>query len=349
MSGLPEFEPDPFTLELLQQEHENGTWIGRRLLAVANRIRDRGGCEDDYRRWVLSSGLWLSYTSSTGDSGAAQRRNLGTAWDRSTRSKPFELDDALSALLDRIATGYWTGKAGSRNREVALAFVRFCRDRNCFTRTISCYELSKHTSGLSPNVVYKGLRDLVLLGLLTKVDRTDRRVSSRSTSRYRINLDWKAPRSGGSVPSPGGYCGTDIRSTSNSSLSPERNSATGDLWSSRGLGLTAGRVYEALTDEPASINELSKRAGLTYYQTRRALVKLADHCLAGLLPGRPVRYFKVETPLGVVADMLGCTGYVDHVIGQTEARQHANRVGYPSSYSTREPETRDSGDPFIGF
>jgi hypothetical protein len=34
-----------------------------------------------------------------------------------------------------------------------------------------------------------------------------------------------------------------------------------------------------------------------------------------------------------VAGMLGCTGYVDHVISKTEARQDANRIGYPSAYS----------------
>jgi hypothetical protein len=46
----------------------------------------------------------------------------------------------------------------------------------------------------------------------------------------------------------------------------------------------------------------------------------------------PARYFKVETPLPAVEEMLGCSGYVDHVIAQTEARQQANRIGYPSAY-----------------
>jgi hypothetical protein len=46
-------------------------------------------------------------------------------------------------------------------------------------------------------------------------------------------------------------------------------------------------------------------------------------------------YFKVETPLHAVADMLDCTGYVDHVISKTEARQDANRIGHPSAYSRR--------------
>lgn len=51
-----------------------------------------------------------------------------------------------------------------------------------------------------------------------------------------------------------------------------------------------------------------------------------------MIPGKPARYFKVETPLQAVADMLDCTGYVDHVISKTEARHDANRIGYPSAY-----------------
>jgi hypothetical protein len=46
----------------------------------------------------------------------------------------------------------------------------------------------------------------------------------------------------------------------------------------------------------------------------------------------PARYFKVETPLSAVADMLGCSGYVEWAITRTEAWQQANRIGYPSAY-----------------
>jgi hypothetical protein len=77
---------------------------------------------------------------------------------------------------------------------------------------------------------------------------------------------------------------------------------------------------------------ISERAGVSDGQARRAITKLADHALAGVIPGKPARYFKVETPLFAVADMLGCAGYVEHVIGRTEARQEANRIGYPSAY-----------------
>jgi hypothetical protein len=103
--------------------------------------------------------------------------------------------------------------------------------------------------------------------------------------------------------------------------------------------LTAGRVYEVLADEPATVREISERAGVSDGQARRAVAKLADHALAGTIPGKPARYFKVETPLPAVTDMLGCTGYVEYVIGRTEARQQANRIGYPSAYRQRSTTT----------
>jgi hypothetical protein len=333
-SALLEFEPDQRTVDLLGQEHHHGTWIGPRLLDIANRIRNQGGSEDDYRRWVMSSYLWRDYTSSTSDSAAAQRRTLASSWDKSETSLPFDLADALPALYDRIASALWVGRSGSRNREVALAFVRFCWEHNCFTRTISSYELSKRTAGLSPATVGRALLDLINLGLLFKIERTDRRASKRSTCRYQVNLRWTDPKS--VLKPPKGNHVTEARNTCKYSLPHLRdNAGQDDLWSSRGLGLTAGRVYVVLADEPATVREISKRAGVSDGQARRAVAKLADHCLAGTIPGRPARYFKVETPLYAIADMLGCAGYVDHVIDQTEARQQANRIGYPSAYSRR--------------
>jgi hypothetical protein len=46
--------------------------------------------------------------------------------------------------------------------------------------------------------------------------------------------------------------------------------------------------------------------------------------------------FKVETPLSAVEDLIGCTGYVDRARAKIEARQEANRKGYPWAYSIRE-------------
>jgi len=52
----------------------------------------------------------------------------------------------------------------------------------------------------------------------------------------------------------------------------------------------------------------------------------------------PARYFQVETPLAAVADLIGCSGYVEFVISRTEAWQEANRIGYPATY--RKPATK---------
>ena len=342
--ALSDFAPDQLTLELLQSEHVQFQWIGPRLLHIANRIRSSGGSRDDYQRWVTSSHLWMSYQGSTRDSIADQGRHLESAWRKSADSKPFELDDALADLEDRVRSARWTGRAGSRNRAVALAFIGFCRDRNCFTRSISSYELAKHTAGMSQKPVHNALRALVELGLLARIERSDRRSSSRSANRYQINLYWKPPlgmrprvvdcgptpvdHSGDPLPDPV----SDLRSTCKYSLSSLRD-PNRDLWSSKGLGQTPGRVYDALADEPATVRELSDRAGLGVEATRRAARKLADHCLAGERPGKPVRYFKVETPLHAVEHAIGCAGYVERAIEKLNRRQEANRQGYPSNYT----------------
>jgi hypothetical protein len=145
---LTEFEPDQFTRGMLGAEHQNGTWVGQELLPIANRIRNQGGSEDDYRHWVLVSHLWTSYVGSTGDRVRKQEASLTSAWRKSADSEPFNLEESLSALWARIAnhTG-WTDRAGSRDRAVALALVEFCIEHNCFTRTLSSYELAKCVSG----------------------------------------------------------------------------------------------------------------------------------------------------------------------------------------------------------
>lgn len=360
------FEPDPTTLKLLQAEHVNGTWVGRELLPIANRIRNAGGDEGDYRRWVLQSNLWLSYTGSTGDSGPQQRKHLASAWDKSERSRPFELDDALSDLLDRIASARWPGRAGNRNRAVALAFVGFCREHNCFTRTLSRYELAKLTPAISPNTVGKALDALIELGLLMKVDRTDRRSSGRSTGRYKINLFWRAVGNleASLLRNPHGK--SDSMSTGKYSLTRfcqmadtvyELDVTGHDIWTYRGLGQSALRVWELLPEHPGasafglddpariyeddSIEDVGKssadlvgESGLSRRTVDAVLRNLFDHCMVVQLSGKPRRWVQAAyPPVEPIADLLGCAGYIDQAVDKIERRQEANRQAYPSSYT----------------
>ncbi len=360
------FEPDAATLRLLQAEHVNGTWVGRELLPIANRIRNAGGTEDDYIRWVTASNLWLSYTCSTSDRVAKQEDALENAWWKSEQSKPFELDDVLSALMDRIAEARWPGRAGNRNRAVALAFVGYCRDGNCYTRTMSSYELAKYAPGTSPTTVARALADLVKIGLLSKEDRTDRRSSSRSTSRYKINLHWK-PASGLGVPRSCKSNGiTDSRSTGKYSLRhlchvdgeiQELDVSTHDLWTYQGLGQSALRVWALLPehpgsgamalDDPASIYdddsitdvgksaaELAADTGLSRRTVGIALKRLFDNCLAVELPGKPHRWLRAAyPPVEDLSTAIGCAGTLAQNIDRIERRQHANRTAYPGAYA----------------
>lgn len=327
--AVTEFEPDATTLRLLADEYQH-VWIGPKLMRIGNLIRNQGGNEDDYRRWVLSSHLWTSYVYSTNDKVRKQDRNLEKAWDKAVRSKPFNTEDALSDLRDRIAThAGWTGRTGSRNRAVALAFVGFCIEHNCYTRTISSYELAKYTAGMSQKSVHRALMALLDLELLRDEQRPDRRTSARSTRRYRLNLRW-------------GVSTRDSRNTVKDSLSQEFQPPH-DLWSrgpSRkggpaGLGPACQRVWEVLTDEPTTVREVSETTGMSRDSVRRYLKILADNCLAGVKPGgpgKPALYFGVDTPLDAVADMRGITGVVENRRNAISERQHNNQLAYPGTY-----------------
>jgi DNA-binding transcriptional ArsR family regulator len=324
-----EFEPDQFTLELLGAEHQNGLWVGKELLPIANRIRNHGGNEDDYRHWVLVSHLWTSYVGSTGDRVRTQDASLESAWRKSADHEEFDLEESLTALRERIAihTG-WAGRSGSRDRAVALVLVGFCIDHNCFTRTLSSYELAKHTSGISPKSVSRALAALTDHGLIREVQRTDRRTSTRSTKRYRVNLHWAA------AGRQGGVTSTDARSTDKLSLRHEWTPPS-DVWSRDGLGPGAQRVWEVLTDEPVTVRAVAELTGMSRRSAKRYLLILAEHALAGSkpgAPGEPTLYFRVDTPLDAIADMLGILGHVDYARWKIDWQQHDNRAAYPGTY-----------------
>ncbi|BDD96566.1 hypothetical protein [Mycolicibacterium fortuitum] len=335
MLGRLEFEPDQLTLELLQAEHVNGAWVGPELLPIANRIRNQGGSYDDYRYLVCMSNLWLSYTGSTGDTVKKQNASLAGAWDKAADSEPFELETALADLRARIGTytDWPNARTASRDRAVALALADFCIDNNCFTRTLSSYELAKWTAGMSQRSVSRALVTLTDLSLIREVQRTDRRTSTRSTKRYQVNLRWAART--GCQPSPNrGVSTNDSRSTGKASLSQELPPPS-DLWSRAGLGLGAQRIYEVLTDDPATALSVAEQTGMKIPSAKRYLKKLADHALAGSkpgAPGEPTLWFRVDTPLDAVADAMGIYGHIEIKRWEIENRQYANRSAYPGAY-----------------
>jgi hypothetical protein len=127
---------------------------------------------------------------------------------------------------------------------------------------------------------------------------------------------------------------TDLRSTDKLSLSQELPPPC-DLWSRKGLGPGAQRVYEVLSDEPVRARAIADRTGMNTPGVKRYLRILAEHGLAGSKPGAPgdaTLYFRVDTPLDAVADMLGIYGYVEIHRWELERLQHANRAAYPSAY-----------------
>lgn len=319
------FEPDARLQARLTAEHQSGVHVVRELMAIANMFRNQRGTYEDYILRVKVSYFWASFQGSTSTPEHKHEGFLETAWGKTEECQALDLESSLVNLSERISSARWQGRTGSRNRQVALAFVAFCYEHNCFTRTISTHELAKWTNGLSQPSVSRALGDLVRLRLLARVDRTDRRETKRSARQYELKLNWRP--TGAMVSGV-----TESMNTGKDLLIHERHS-TSDVWSHRGLGESARRVYTILTDEHSTVREIADRAGMSRDAARHALVKLTNNCLAGTIPGRPVKYFRVDTPLDVVADSLGVAGYVEHQRQKIELRQYANRMGYPKSYS----------------
>jgi hypothetical protein len=131
-----------------------------------------------------------------------------------------------------------------------------------------------------------------------------------------------------------GVSNTDSRSTGKASLSQELPPPS-DLWSRKGLGPSAQRIWEVLTDEPVTVRHIAERTGMKGPSIKRYLRKLAEHALAGVktgAPGAPSLYFRVDTPLDVVADAMGIYGHVEIKRWEIEQRQDLNRAAYPGSY-----------------
>jgi hypothetical protein len=108
-----------------------------------------------------------------------------------------------------------------------------------------------------------------------------------------------------------------------------------DLWSRKGLGPGAQRVYEVLTDELVTARSIADQTGMTTPSVKRYLRILAEHCLAGSKPGAPgdaTLYFRVDTPLDAVADSVGIYGHIEIKRWEIERRQHANHTAFPGSY-----------------
>jgi len=328
-------EISPSAREILSSEHNHNEWIGPKLLAVANYFRSDALDRDDYERWVLASFLWSSYEDSTRDSVTEQRRNLERAWEKSSETKPFDLHESLTTLRRRVVEARWPGRAGPRDRAVALSFIDFCQENNCFTRTLSSYELAKWTPGFSPRTVDRGLQALEVRGLLTVVPRTDTTPGKRTTVQRQLNLDWRDLSS--FIPERSLDDVSDAISTVGRLIASDTSTTelvAHDLWSNKGLGQSPGRVYQVLGPEFVTLKTVAAQARMTESATRRALGKLYEHGLVMRRGRRPVEYRRNEdmTP-DLIADALGVTGAIKANVEKIIARQEANEL-YKATFST---------------
>ncbi len=319
--------PSARALELLGSEYDH-QWPGPTLLSVANHFRHDGLDWEDYERWVRSSYFWTTYEDSTTSTESERIRILDSAWLKSGERTTFELDDTLADLAKSVIDAQWYGRKGIRARAVALAFIDFCREHNCFTRTISHYEVAKWTPGFSAERTRKGIADLVEIGFLRSVYRTGE--SRRSTRRYQVNLDWSPVMGTGSelvslnvaMSSPGRLI-TSFGETETLSLTDTL--LDHDVWSHRGLGQSVGLVFIELTEDWQDVQTIAANCGKSQGAARKSLERLYDVGLVMKKTGRPVLYRAVDEPdLDLIAGAIGATGAIEQNVVSLVARQEAN-------------------------
>lgn len=322
---------DPAALQILDSEYDH-TFVGGKLLSVANYCRHAGIGEDDIEDLIRSSQLWVSFEDSTSMAERNRDKLLDSAIQKSRRSGEFELSDALEEMWEKANRAEFTGRNGSRDRAVLLAFIGFCWEHNCFTRTISTYELATYTNGIGPKPVGKALTALTeeYGKPLREVERRDNPSGRRPARRYRLNLEWTPP--GG----PTNIVRQRPNEIRKNTLGPTRpifgEDVHEDVWTRGGLGETSRRVYDFLDSAPDgwfTFQELAEHTGMSKDMAKRATVKLFDYGLAARRSrnrnsrGKPPFEYQraVDIDMEKLADYLGVSGVVERRVYGIRLRQ----------------------------
>ncbi|MBZ4537776.1 hypothetical protein FVO80_23880 [Mycobacterium avium subsp. hominissuis] len=118
-----------------------------------------------------------------------------------------------------------------------------------------------------------------------------------------------------------------------------------DTWVRRGLGATAARVYELLTDEAVPVKVLASRVGLDRSTVTTHLNRLFEVGLAGhKTEGRSRLWFKGYAPLDLVAETLGVSGTLERHVQKIELMQADQRALREMSYTDRQVAYRKRRD-----
>lgn len=328
-------------IDLLRDGDHTGRYRSRSeaAMALALAMTNAGWTWPDWHREMTDDTNRLAAWALTRPDGTTRTtrdttRRLESTWtkaqaraaDRPAVNTPTDTQHLIGEIRATASTRTWHGPGGRRDRDVLTALLDLATQRGTTTPQTSVRALCEHTAYRSARTISTALRSLTEAGWLTP-DRDPRRSSATT---YRLAL----PR--------GGQGGQNLHmSTSHTPREAPvqelpthraRSCAQREL---RDLGLvltpTAVEVYAALTDEPVSAREVSRRSGVSRRTVDGWLPRLAKLGLARD-PAESGRWVRGDTEPGVVAmerDVVGAE------LGRA-ARHMAERVRWREQMAVRE-------------
>ena len=282
MSRLEKLSP-PTLARLNNQFDDNRTFFGH-CKAVALACVGADVAEADYKNAVADSVLYRSHPDRR-----KARSDTATAWVKAYEEgdpawKPGTLQGRLEQLLSAVVAAPWKDP---ELQQAATVFVTAAYVTNVYTLDFGVRDM-RAALGVSDSHASALLRRLGGAGLW--ISRNHQ--GFRKRTRFVVNTSW-AP--------DGANREMYNRATIRRMLTHVFANAHFMVWTAHGLGPWAGRVFQAVTEEPATKTAICQASGVSRRRVGTALTVLADAGLVDVVTRGSRELFTVS---GGAADRL---------------------------------------------
>lgn len=226
--------------------------------------------------------------------------NEAAQWAKTHESKARQIAKSAIAWAESKA---WQGRTGAVDQIIYLAHANIAYRAGRLIYAASCRDLAE-LAGISHVTATRATWRLCKSGLLVP----DKKAVADSANVFQLgNLD------------------IALHSPSTSNVRKCNTMSNHDVFRHRGLGKSAGQVWQALQQSPASIDELAERTGRHIKTIERAIdrmSKLADPLTGEYLPmiasDNGATYHPLPVDLDRIAHAVGTAG-----AGERQRKEHA--------------------------